>query len=127
MAYEPDRVTGNRVDPPRTVAREGSAAVWLVVLLLAVALIAGIWSFGGADDDDTIIVPDTTDTVPATPAPDAVAPDATAPVDPDAGIDAAPPAAVPDATAPDADPETGAVPGVGETAPTPAPAPAPAP
>lgn len=96
MAYEPDKVTSNRIDYQRAAPREGGGAVWVVVLLLVGVLLVAVWAFSGSDGTAPVANP------PAATTEEPIAP--AEPV-PSTGIDPTAPATpaepvVPDATEP---------------------------
>ena len=121
--FTPDaRNPANTSDPNvvnRVETRSGGSSVLIAAIVLVLAVIAYfIFAPGTGETPPAPGEPATTTTEPATPAPDATAPDAAAPADP-----AAP---APDATAPAA-PADPATPAPDAAAPAPAePAPAPA-
>ena len=121
--FTPDaRNPANTSDPNvvnRVESRSGGSSVLIAAIVLVLAVIAYfIFAPGTGETPPAPGEPATTTTEPATPAPDATAPDAAAPADP------ATPA--PDATAPAA-PADPAAPAPDAAAPAPAdPAPAPA-
>ena len=121
--FTPDaRNPANTSDPNvvnRVETRSGGSSVLIAAIVLVLAVIAYfIFAPGTGETPPAPGEPATTTTEPATPAPDATAPDAAAPADP------ATPA--PDATAPAA-PADPAAPAPDAAAPAPAePAPAPA-
>ena len=121
--FTPDaRNPANTSDPNvvnRVESRSGGSSVLIAAIVLVLAVIAYfIFAPGTGETPPAPGEPATTTTEPATPAPDATAPDAAAPADP------ATPA--PDATAPEA-PADPAAPAPDAAAPAPAePAPAPA-